>query len=83
MKYIVQEIQTFENGTVSTPAYAYDTISSAERQFHMLVAGAVVSELPVHTIIMMTNDGRQIERKSYRHEVQPTEEVTEDEQPEA
>lgn len=79
MKYIVEEIQTFDNGSVATPAYSYDARSSAERQFHLLVANAVVSALPTHAIILMTNEGQQIERKVYHHVVEPEEpEVTPD-----
>lgn len=76
MKYIVEEIQTFEGGSIATPAYSYDNRAAAERQFHLLVAGAVVSELPTHAVILMTNDGRLIEAKSYTHqkeEVSPEE----------
>lgn len=69
MKYIVEEIQTFANGNVATPAYSYDNRASAERQFYTQVAGAVVSELPVHAVVLMTNEGTVIERKVYHHEV--------------
>ena len=65
------EIQTFDAGTVSTPTYAFDNRMSAERQYHLLIAGAVVSSLPIHAVVMMTNDGRIIESKYYRHEPEP------------
>lgn len=69
MKYLVMEIQTFDAGTVSTPTYAYDNRMTAERQFHLLIAGAVVSALPTHAVVMMTNDGRIIESKCYTHAI--------------
>ena len=31
MKYLVMEIQTFDTGATSTPTYAYDDRSVAER----------------------------------------------------
>lgn len=71
MKYLVIEIQTFDTGAVSTPTYAYDNRMTAERQYHLLIAGAVVSSLPMHAVVMMTNDGRIIESKYYRHEPEP------------
>ena len=67
MKYIVIEIQTFDTGAVSTPTYAYDDRYTAERQFHLLAAGAVVSKLPAHSVVFMTSDGQVIERKAYKH----------------
>lgn len=78
MKYIIMEIQTFDTGAVATPAYSYDDIKAAERQFHTLVAGAVVSALPTHAVVWMTNDGRLIERKSYTHVTEEPESETED-----
>jgi hypothetical protein len=67
MKYLVMEIQTFDTGAVSTPTYAYDTRDAAERQFHLLVAGAVVSALPTHAVTLMTSEGQLVERKVYHH----------------
>jgi hypothetical protein len=71
MKYLVMEIQTFDAGTVATPTYSFDNRMTAERQYHLLIAGAVVSQLPIHAVVMMTNDGRIIESKYYRHEPEP------------
>lgn len=77
MKYLVMEIQTFDTGATSTPTYAYDDRAAAERQFHLLTAGAVVSELPTHAVVMMTSEGQLIDRKVYHHvtpEPEPTSE---------
>lgn len=45
MKYVVIEFQTFENGTMSTPTYAFDNILSAEAKYHSILAAAAVSSL--------------------------------------
>lgn len=85
MKYIVTEIQTFDTGAIATPAYSYDERSAAERQFHLLTAGAVVSALPTHAVVLGTNEGQIIERKVYHHAPvqpeEPVEEPTEEETP--
>lgn len=84
MKYLVMEIQTFDTGAVSTPTYAYDDRAAAERQFHLLTAGAVVSELPAHAVVMMTSEGQPIDRKVYHHvkpEPEPEEEPEEPVEP--
>lgn len=82
MKYIVEEIQTFDTGTIATPAYSYDTHEDAEAKFLTLAAGAVKSALPKHTIVWFTDDGRLVDRRSYTHvqpEPEPTPEPEEDE----
>ena len=70
MKYIVEEIQIFENGGIATPAYSFDSHENAEAKFLTLAATAVKSALPKHTIVWFTEDGRLVDRKSYTH-VQP------------
>ena len=67
MKFLVEEIQTFDNGTISILPYSYDTRAEAEHQFYLLLAAAVVSELPLHTVVLMTNAGQLLERKVYNH----------------
>lgn len=79
MKYIVEEIQTFEDGNVSTPAYSYNEYADSESKFHDLVSKAVKSALPTHAIVWMTNEGRMIDHKSYSHGTpEPQEELTEE-----
>lgn len=73
MKYIVEEIQTFDTGAVATPSYSYDDRLSAERQFYLLTAAAVVSKLPVHAVVFMTGEGVPIERKVYYHSTETEE----------
>lgn len=71
MKYLVIEIQKFENGSMSTPAYAYDNINSAEAKYHSILASAAVSSLPVHSAVLMNEAGYQIRAQSYTHGVEP------------
>jgi hypothetical protein len=67
MKYLVIEVQTFDTGAISTPAYAYDDRSSAEVKFYDLVSKAVKSALPTHAVMLTTNSGQLLERKCYIH----------------
>lgn len=73
MKYLVIEIQTFEGGAVSTPTYAYDSEESALSKFFSLCAGASVSTLPVHSVVLMTNEGFQLRAECFKHEAVPAE----------
>ena len=66
-KYIVIEIQRFENGQMSTPAYAYDNLNSAEAKFHSVMASAAVSALPRHAAIMISDEGFPMRHEFYTH----------------
>ena len=70
-KHLVIEIQTFPDGAMSTPTYAYDSQLSAEAKYHSILASAAVSSLPEHAAVLMTSDGYVLEAKCYKHEVEP------------
>lgn len=73
LKYLVTEIQTFENGSISTPSYAYDNRNSAESKYHAILSSAAVSALPCHAAVLTTNEGQILDHASYRHETEPSE----------
>lgn len=81
MKYLVIEIQKFDDGAITTPTYAYDDRNAAEGKFHDICAAAARSAVPVHACAMLTEDGRIVRpAECYKHETQPepaTEEVPE------
>lgn len=81
MKYLVVELQTFENGSMSTPAYAYDDRLSAEAKYYSILSVATKSALPIHACVLITNDGRPLMNKAYTHavEVEPETEETPEE----
>lgn len=68
MKYVVIEFQTYANGTMSTPTYAFDNMLSAEAKYHSILAAAAVSSLPVHSCVLMTNEGVFIKTECFKHE---------------
>lgn len=67
MKYLVMEIQKFENETMSTPTFSYGTLNAAEAKYHSILASAAVSKLPVHSAALFNETGYCIEHKSYNH----------------
>ena len=83
MKYLVVEIQKFENGTFSTPVYAYDSLNSAEAKYHSILASAATSTLYVHGAVLLNETGFCIRHESYDHtpkpEPEPEPETTEGE----
>ena len=73
MKYLVMEIQTAADGSVANLVYSFDSQASAESKYHSVLAAAAISSLPVHACVLMQSDGRQIDRKAYKHEQAATE----------
>lgn len=81
MKYVVLEVQSWDTGAVSTSAWAYDERNKAEAKFHSVLAAAALSELPVHSAVLLTADGMLLNRGCYEHaqpEPEPGEEVVAD-----
>ena len=67
MKYLVIEIQKFEDDKMSTPTYAYDNLNSAESKYHSILSSAAISALPIHSAVLMNETGFCIDHKSFSH----------------
>ena len=67
-KIIVTEVQKFANDQISTPSYAYDDMNAAEAKFHSVLASAAVSQLPVHSCIMFSEEGFPLRHECYKHD---------------
>ena len=71
MKFIVTEIQTFANGTVSTINTVKDDRNEADSTYYAILAAAAISSLPCHGAILYTNEGGYIMAHSYQRAVNP------------
>ena len=67
MKYIVLEIQTNADGSVGTLTYAFDDQNQAESKYHQVLAAGAISELPMHSAILITNDCTMLKSDVYYH----------------
>ena len=65
MKYFVLEMQIGD--TASTLINSFDSFPQAESSYHTVVASAVLSTVPKHTVVLIDEDGQQYERRSYMH----------------
>lgn len=65
--YIVIEIQATDT-TASTLVNSYSDRSLAEQKYHNVLAAAAVSNVPVHSAVMLTSDGTRVKGEVYRHE---------------
>ena len=71
MRYIITEIKVYENGAITVESFKYTERLDAEAKFHTILAEAAKSERPVHTCMMVTEDGRMVRTECYRHNPEP------------
>lgn len=69
MKYVVIEIQKFADGTIAVPPVnTYDSFFDAASRYHTILAAAAISDVPVHTAMMLTETGQQIRLDTFNHD---------------
>lgn len=67
MKYIVIELQKDTNGTVSNLVTSYDNLAEAESKYYSILAAAAVSDIPVHSAIIVSEEGFPVKHQCYKH----------------
>lgn len=67
--FIVLEIQ--KGDQVATLVSSYEDRNSAESKYHTVLSAASISSVPVHSAILMTDEGAPIKYESYAHPVPP------------
>lgn len=65
--YIIHEMQTTGNQTALVPAKTYTDKNEADSAYHMALASAAVSQVNVHTVMMVDEHGNTIKRDYYEH----------------
>lgn len=65
--YIVMEIQTNAEGQVATLINQYEDEFAADSKFHQILASAAISDVPIHTAFILTDDGYAVRAESYKH----------------
>jgi len=67
-KYVVIEMQ---NGIIGGNTWVYEDRASAEVKEYQVLAETVKSPVPVHTVMLVTDEGFPLDCKCYKHEAQP------------
>lgn len=67
MKYIVIELQKNKEGQVSNIVTRHDNLAEAESKFYSILAYAAVSEIPVHSAIIVSEEGFPVKNNCYKH----------------
>ena len=67
MKYIVIELQKNAEGQVSNLVTSHNTLAEAESKYYSILAHAAVSEIPVHSAIIVSEEGFPVKNNCYKH----------------
>lgn len=76
--YIVLEMQTNETGETATIINAYNTINQADSAYYQALSAAAISNVKVHTLMMITPTGQTIKSDYYKHASEPVESISEE-----
>ena len=66
--YIVIELQKNAEGQVSNLVTAHNTLAEAESKFYTILASAAVNDVPVHSAIIVSEEGFPVKHQCYKHE---------------
>lgn len=63
--FFVIELQTNQDGTAGILTWTYPTKNEALSKYHTILSFAAVSDLPVHSAVVIDEQGRQIAREAF------------------
>ena len=66
--YIVLELQTSNDGTIGNIVTKYDTLNEAESKYYAVLSAAALSNVPVHSAVIIDNTGMSIAQRAYIRE---------------
>lgn len=66
--YIVIELQKNEYGGVSNIVTEHSTLAEAESKYYTVLASAAVSKLPIHSAVLVSEEGFPIKNQCYKHQ---------------
>ena len=65
--YIVIELQKDAKGEVSNIVTGHSTLADAESKYYSILASAAISEIPVHSAIVVSEEGFPVRNQCYKH----------------
>ena len=65
--YIVIELQKNAEGQVANLVTSHNTLAEAESKFYSILASAAVSNIPVHSAIIVSDEGFPVKYNCYKH----------------
>lgn len=70
--FIVLEVQ--KSDVVTTLVSTFDDRDQAEQKYHTILSYAAVSDLAIHSAVMLTEEGYFIKSEHYEHQAEESEE---------
>ena len=67
MVYLVVEIQKTGEDQVSNIVTSHQTLNEAKSKLHQVLAAAAVSEVPVHSAVLISEEGIPMRNECFRH----------------
>ena len=67
MKYIVIELQKNAEGVVSNIVTEHANLNEAESKYFSVLAAAAVSTIPVHSAVIVSEEGFPVRHEFYKH----------------
>ena len=65
--FIVIELQKNKDGAVANIVTDHATQAEAESKYHAILASAAVSEIPVHSAVLVSEEGFPLMHHCYKH----------------
>lgn len=66
--YVVVELQKSNDTTIASLVTTHQTLPEAESKFHQVLSYAAVSNIPLHSCVLLNEDAYVIKTQSYSHE---------------
>ena len=70
--FIVIELQVDQNGNVGNIVTSHDTFAEAQNKFYTICAFAAISQIPIHSVIILDRTGVLLDRQSFTHFIETT-----------
>ena len=65
--FIVIELQKNAEGVVSNIVTSFDSLAEAESKYYSVLAAAAISKIPVHSAIIVSEEGFPVKHQCYKH----------------
>lgn len=65
--FIVIELQKNAEGVVSNIVTSHETLPEAESKYYSVLAAAAVSQIPVHSAIIVSEEGFPVKYQCYKN----------------
>ena len=69
MNFVTMEIQKGTDGNIATLVFAYATQPEAEAKFYSILSVAALSDVPIHSAVVVDAHGGIVRSGSYTHEL--------------